>query len=183
MEKLNQSGNIIETKEMPVSGILTGISKGYLATWDVDRGNDQYQKGCFLADIEKKKARGKNIPLKNGHGKTIGKIPIDLVFEDNIGLFIEGQINLEVQEGRETFSLIKQQAIQEFSIGYIAEQKEFANGVRKIYKSIILEGSVEPIPMNEDAIITEVKSRDTLPTKFAEKTYLFNHLILQKLYQ
>lgn len=166
-EKKGNSGQIIECKELDINGIPVGIVEGYIATWDVDTWSDQFVKGAFSEDLERLRRKGKDIPLKAEHKNVIGKFPIDTVVEDDRGLFGIGQVNLNVQEGREFFSLAKQKAISDFSIGFSAQDKQMENGIRKIFKSKVFEGSMVGNPMNENANITEVKSRDEMPSLFA----------------
>jgi HK97 family phage prohead protease len=164
----------IEVKEgTGQGGIPVGIVKGYLATWDIDRGNDQFVKGCFADAIRDQKISGKPIPLKDSHDRTIGIIPANNLEEDNIGLKVSGEINLDVQQGRESMSLIKQEAYGSWSIGYRAIDFGYEGDCRIIRKAAIWEGSVCDIPMNPAAVITEAKgmTRDKLPKKFAEKSY------------
>ena len=174
METKQHSGNIVECKEIDANGIPVGVVKGYIATWDIDTWSDQFIKGCFEEDLNKLRMSGKSIPLKAEHRNVIGKFSIESIREDERGLYGEGEINLEVQEGKEFYSLAKQKAIADFSIGYTTQEKEFVNGVRRIMKSRVLEGSMVGNPMNEAANITEVKSRSQLPKNFCDMKHLFN---------
>ena len=174
MEFKKQSGHITECKEMDSNGIPVGVVKGYIATWDIDSWSDQFEKGCFAESLEELRMKSKDLPLKAEHMNVIGKFPVNTIYEDERGLFGEANINLEVQEGKEFYSLAKQGAIVDFSIGYVAQEKEMVAGVRKIRKSRVLDGSMVGNPMNENANITEVKSRDELPKKFCDKTVHFN---------
>jgi hypothetical protein len=95
------------------------------------------------------------------HGRTIGGFPIESVKEDARGLFGKGEINLDVQQGREAFALAKQGVMSDFSIGWgLGEGSTTKDGVRSIPEAEIWEGSIVDEPMNPHANITAVKAVD-----------------------
>lgn len=147
----------LEVKEEIVNGVQVGIVKGYIATWDLDRGNDQFKKGAFRNSLIKLRDQKRQIRFKDNHYKIIGGFPIDQVFEDEKGLFGVGHINLDVQLGKEAFSLAKQGVLSDFSVGFSVEEFEIINDIRIINKAIIWEGSLVDEPMNPFANVTEVK--------------------------
>jgi HK97 family phage prohead protease len=166
-----------EHKQDQVNGVDVGIIKGYLATWDVDRGKDRFVRGAFSDSIRQHTEKGRQIRMKAYHRKVIGGFPIDKVYEDQKGLYVEGHINLGVQTGQEVYMLAKQGVLSDMSIGYSADEVTYEDGIRIITKSTIWEGSIVDEPMNTEAEITEVKAintRDILPKEFAEKTLLWD---------
>lgn len=163
--------DISERKE---SGIPVGIVTGYLATWDIDRGKDRFEKGAFQESLAEHKQKRRMIRMKAYHDVIIGGFPIDPVCEDEKGLYVEGHINLETTVGREAYALAKQGVLTDFSIGYSVKESEFESGVRVIKRATIWEGSIVDEPMNEHAIINEVKainSRASLAKSFADISY------------
>lgn len=163
-------GRIVDTKLESRNGIDVGIVKGYIATWDVDRGGwdgvkDQFVMGAFRESLQDHRDRdNRPVRLKNKHDDLIGGFPIESVREDDRGLFGIGEINLETQQGREVFSLARQGMLTDFSIGFSVEDSEtnFDQDrdahVRKISKAIVWEGSIVDEPMNPSANITDVKT-------------------------
>jgi len=151
-------GEVCEVKEESVNGVPVGIVKGYIATWALDRGNDRFVKGAFHDSLIELRAQNRPIRLKDHHFRTIGGFPIDRAFEDDKGLFAVGHINLEVQQGREAFSLAKQGVLSDFSVMFSVVEFEMDNVVRIIKKAILWEGSLVDEPMNPEAQITEVKA-------------------------
>jgi len=157
-------GTVTETKQTERNGVPVGIVEGYIATWDVDRGDwtgirDKFLPGAFLESIERHRATNRPVRLKDQHQRTIGGFPIASVLEDERGLFGRGEINLDVQQGREAFALAKQGILSDFSIGWQnIESNMIANGIREILKAEIWEGSLVDEPMNPHANITAVKS-------------------------
>lgn len=164
IKSMFHGGHVQETKQIERNGVPIGIVKGYIATWDVDRGDysgikDQFIPGAFLESLQQHKDdKNRQIRLKDHHGRTIGGFPIESVMEDGIGLFGVGEINLEVQQGKEAFSLAKQGVLADFSIGWSCLDFDMVDKVRRIKKAIIWEGSIVDEPMNPKADILEVKT-------------------------
>jgi len=153
-----------ECKELSVEGVRVGVVKGYLATWQPDQGGrfgvpEQFFKGAFAEDLQDKRNNGNRpLKLKLMHDTVIGRFPLETVREDDIGLYGEGHINLETQLGRETYALVKQGALSDFSIGFKAIDDTITNDrLREIRKSKVREGSIVDEPMNVGAVITEIK--------------------------
>jgi HK97 family phage prohead protease len=151
-------GNIAEFKQIERNGVPVGIVKGHIATFDIDRGFDRFAPGAFLESLEQHRRDNRPIRFKDHHGRTVGGFPIETALEDEKGLFVVGEINLEVQQGRELFALIKQGVVSDFSIGFTSLEDSMENGVRVIRKAIVWEGSAVDEPMNPEARITEVKA-------------------------
>lgn len=156
-------GNVIEVKEEDRNGVKVGIVKGYIATWDVDRGDwtgvkDQFVRGAFLKSLAEHREKNRQIRLKDHHGRTVGGFPIEMVKEDDIGLLGVGEINLEVQQGREAHALARQGVLVDFSIGFSVVDSTMENDLRTITEAIVWEGSIVDEPMNPHAKITEVKT-------------------------
>lgn len=151
-------GNVAEVKEIERNGVKIGIIKGHIATFDLDRGLDRFVPGAFLESLARHRDDNRPIRLKDHHGRTVGGFPIATVLEDEKGLFGIGEINLEVQQGREVFALAKQGVLSDFSIGFTSLDDSMENGVRVIKKAEVWEGSIVDEPMNPAARITEVKT-------------------------
>lgn len=155
-------GNVVEVKEIERQGVKIGVVKGYIATWDLDRGSwgmqDRFVKGAFAESLERHRRDNRPIRLKDHHSRTVGGFPIETVLEDEIGLFGVGEINLEVQQGREAFALAKQGVLSDFSIGFSSLEDTVTDDIRTIHKAEVWEGSIVDEPMNPKAKITEVKA-------------------------
>lgn len=151
------SGVITEHKQIERDGVPIGIVKGYIATWDVDQGKDQFMPGAFAEHLKYYRDNGLNIPMKAMHDVIIGGYPIETVKEDDKGLYGEGEINLNIEAGRNAYGLVKQKVLARKSIGYEAIDKEWKDGIRIIRKSKVYEGSIVDHPMNLNAVVTDVK--------------------------
>ena len=94
----------------------------------------------------------------------IGGFPADKMMDDEKGLYCQGQINLEVQRGREAYALAKQGVLTDMSIGYSVDDGELLQDpktggiVRQLKELTLWEVSMVGEPMNPDAKITEVKT-------------------------
>ena len=125
VENKNFGGTVEEIKQIDRNGIKVGIVAGHLAAWSPDAGGmfgmpDRFHRGAFNASINEHKTRGNRpIKLRDGHGRTVGGFPIETVFEDEVGLSVVGEINLEVQQGAELHALARQRVVSDFSIGFI----------------------------------------------------------------
>lgn len=156
-------GFLVECKEESINGLNVGIVKGYITTWDVDRGNpygikDQFVKGAFQKSIAEHLERKRNIRFKDHHRRTVGMWNIDTVREDDKGLYGEAEINLDVQQGREAMALIRQGALSDFSIGFSVKEYTIDGDIRTITEAVIWEGSIVDEPMNPHAVVTDFKS-------------------------
>ncbi len=155
------------TKETNRNGVPIGIIEGYASTYDIDRGDDIILPGAFSKTIErhKKDNRPVRMLLQHKNGILIGGFPISEVKETDEGLFVSGEINLEVQNGRESYALAKQGVLSDMSIGFSIpnrEAVEFKNDGERVLRLIkeveLWEISLVDEPMNPQARITAVKA-------------------------
>ena len=164
-------GHVISTKAIERDGVPLGIYSAYLATWDIDEGNgffrDRFKRGAFTESIQEHKDRdNRQIRMRGQHGPSlfelIGGYPIGSVKEDDVGLFVEGEINLDTPLGASAYALAKQGVLVDLSIGFVSLEEEFDDDLdlRTISKAIIREGSMVSEPMNRAAKIIDVKSFD-----------------------
>jgi len=133
----------------------TGIIEGYASTFgNVDLGGDVVEKGAFKKTLKEQK----DVPILWQHysDEVIG-VTLDAK-EDDYGLYVKGQINLDVQKGREAYSLIKMGAIKGFSIGYSTVKDLWDQGARHLKELKLFEWSPVTFPMNTAAVCTGVKS-------------------------
>ncbi len=166
-------GHVIHSKAEERNGQPVGVVEGYLATWDVDRGKDQFLPGAFLDAIDDLRKRNRQLRFKDQHWKTMGGFMPETLKEDQRGLFGIGEINLNTQVGNEAFSLVQQRVITDFSVGWSwnPESMLVENGIRKISKSGLWEASLVDEPMNIEAMVTTFKGAvdiKALPSSVAE---------------
>ncbi len=139
-----------------------GIIEGYGSKWDfVDSYGEAVKKGAFTESLQG--WNGQPIPMLWQHraAETVGVWKE--YAEDNIGLKVRGQLNLETQRGREGHSDIKIGAVKGLSIGYyevVVDSWEEArkNGVRNLHKLDLREISAATFPALREASIDAVKA-------------------------
>jgi HK97 family phage prohead protease len=141
-------------KEVSEQGTFTGYASVFN---NVDLGGDIVAPGAFLKTMNEKP----NVPILFGHS-TREVIGVNKEWkEDNHGLYVKGELNLDVQRARETHSLMKQGALSGLSIGYDPIQVDYSRekeGIRLLKEVKLYEYSVVAFPMNEAAQINDVKS-------------------------
>lgn len=142
-----------------------GIVKGYASTFEnMDRAEDVIASGAFDKTILDFKASGRPVRMLWQHNSTdlIGGYPADKMYIDEKGLFVQGNINLETQRGREAYALAKQGVLSDFSIGFrimdFEIEKEDDKIIRVIKELELFEISLVGEPMNTQAQFTEVKA-------------------------
>jgi HK97 family phage prohead protease len=96
-----------------------GWFSGYASVFDeVDAQNDRVMRGAFLSTLHKWGMQGQFPKMLWQHESSE---PIGLwhkVQEDAMGLYVEGNLLLEVQKAREAYALMKAGILDSLSIGY-----------------------------------------------------------------
>jgi HK97 family phage prohead protease len=133
-----------------------GTFAGYASIFDVvDSYGDVVVRGAFKKTLREKK----QFPILWSHSimEPLGVIRGQ---EDERGLAIEGELNLDVQRGREIRSLMKQGAVNGLSIGYeVVKEGEDAETRARLLKEIKL-WEISPCVFQAcpDALVGEVKA-------------------------
>lgn len=134
-----------------------GYFEGYGAIFgNRDAVNDIIAPGAFIETLKKD-----GLPamlLHHDSDCVIGRFTE--AQEDERGLYLKGEINLDVQKGREAHSLLRQGALKGLSIGYLTQDFAYdqTSGVRTLKKVKLLEVSIVTFPANEKAKISRVKA-------------------------
>ena len=144
-----------------------GRFQGYAATFgNVDLGNDVVEPGAFEQSL--RDTGGGKIPILDHHNPA-QQIGWNLeAREDSKGLFVRGQLDLNVQAARERHSLMKL-AVEVggrtgLSIGFqtVRDEPDPENfKVRRLIEVRLMEYSIVTFPMNLEAGVTRVKTRRT----------------------
>ncbi|MGL4973804.1 MAG: HK97 family phage prohead protease, partial [Bosea sp. (in: a-proteobacteria)] len=89
--------------------------------------------------------------------------------ENARGLFVRGQLSLQVARAREIHALMREGAVDGLSIGFRAERvrTEARTGLRRLYKIDLWEISVVTFPMLPQARVTAVKQLGPTGATFA----------------
>ncbi len=145
-----------------VDGKVPGLIEGYASTFwgEPDAVGDIVAAGAFKDSLKEHAKAGTTPKMLWYHdmSKPIGKW-LEMK-EDDHGLWVRGQINLDVQRGAETYALIKAGDIDGLSIGYRIRKHSVDDdtGVWTLEKLDLIEVSVVTIGANSNATITDVKA-------------------------
>lgn len=154
-----------------------GVISGYASTFgNIDLGFDRVMKGAFKKTLQENKGK---VPVLADHN------PYDQIGwgtkakEDNKGLQVEASIMLDVQKGKERYSLAKKAmelgAPAGISIGYatIKATPDSKNPrIRNLEELKLYEYSLVTFPMNTEAMVTAAKSSGL----FEKLQFLFKQL-------
>lgn len=147
----------------------TGLFSGYGAVFgNKDSYGDVIEPGAFSVSLTAhaaRKSRPKMFWQHNMH-EPIGSW--SEMKEDNTGLWVAGKLNMDVQRGREAYSLLKAGDIDGLSIGYqtVKSEPDKKNGVLLLKQLELIEVSVVSVGANDRALIDAVKQirGEALPT-------------------
>lgn len=144
-----------------VSKALTtdGTFEGYLTLWDEpDFYGDIVKRGAFTKTLQEK---GNTRPLlwQHDYREPVG---ILTAREDDKGLFIKGELNLEVQRAKEAYALLKQGSVNGLSQGFDPvkwEPRPEPGQLGRIFIEIDLwEGSLATFPALPKARVLNVRA-------------------------
>lgn len=150
----------LKTDIIERNGVRIGVITGYASTYDEDLVGDIVVKGAFRNSLNDYRNRNRPIKMLYEHDDDdlIGIFPVQSMYEDEKGLYVEGEVNLEVAKGSDVHALLRQGALADFSIGYIARDYGYDAKGRRLLKEIeLVEISVVGRPANPQAVIVGVK--------------------------
>ena len=132
-----------------------GLFEGYAAVFgNVDRTGDVIEPGAFRKTLQE----NPELPILWQHNPAE---PIGLTVaavEDNRGLRVKGQLNLETTRGREAYALMKQGVLRGLSIGYDTVKEAWDGTTRKIKEIRLWEWSLVTFPANPLAQVESIKA-------------------------
>ncbi len=159
-----QTKNMIVPCEYKALDEKTGTFEGYGSIFgNVDSYGDIVVKGAFEDSI---KARKPVMLWQHNSDDPIGVYTE--VKEDDKGLYLKGELNQDVQKGKEAYSLLKQGALQGLSIGYRVKlaERDHDNDVVYLKNVDLFEVSLVTFPANTEATIETVKSLPATKREF-----------------
>lgn len=164
----------IETKDLKFTldeiDEAKGSFRGYASLWDiVDSYGDVVMRGAFKRTLND----NKQFPLLWSHNlmEPIGVIEAR---EDVRGLAVDGQLNVDVQRGREIRSLMRQGAVTGLSIGFqtVHGDKDKETGHRHLTEAKLWEISPCVFQACPGAVADEVKTEITESGEDTERSNL-----------
>ena len=152
----------VKADSIKSDGTFTGHASVF---GELDSYRDIVMPGAFNKSLQEDfAAKDRSVPMLWQHD-TWSPIGIySSIKEDDIGLYVEGACNMDVQQGREAHALMKQGALSGLSIGYttvISEwnEKELS---RKLFEVNLWEVSPVTFPAGDLARVSSVKSIEGL---------------------
>ena len=147
-----------EVKANDDKGTFTGYGSIF---GNEDQGSDIMQKGAFTKSLEQRPASKVKMLYQHKTDEPIGVFTE--MYEDSKGLFVKGQLAMGTQKGREAYELLKMGALDGMSIGFRADPdkqgyNENKRGTRTLKEVDLMEISLVTFPMNERALIENVKA-------------------------
>ena len=149
---------------------VKGSFTGYASIWDaIDTYGDAVMKGAFKRSLKE----SKQFPLLWSHNLME---PIGIIegAEDERGLAVSGQLNIDVQRGREIRSLMRQGAVTGLSIGFqtVREEIDKTTGLRKLKEVKLWEISPCVFQACPGAVADDVKTAITEPGEDTDNSNL-----------
>lgn len=152
---LENKDGILEIKSIDNLGQFSGYASVFNI---IDSYNDIILPQAFKNSLNNNKEV--KMLWQHQQDKPIGYFTT--IKEDSIGLYVEGQILLDLQQGLEAYKLIKNRGVNGLSIGYCVKQAEYdsKNNTRIIKEIDLFEISIVTFPANKYSNITYCKSLD-----------------------
>lgn len=140
-----------------------GTFEGYASTFNnVDKGNDIVVSGAFRKSLRRRPYQKVKLLYQHRTDEPIGVF--ESMKEDENGLFVKGRLAMGTQKGRESYELLKMGALDAMSIGFKADPKMQSYDERRRRRYLkeidLMEVSLVTFPMNDKAIIHQVKGAD-----------------------
>jgi len=137
-----------EIKTATAEGEFEGLAATY---GNEDSVGDMIEPGAFTKTL----ASAKDRPLFWQHSDVVGVVRLE---DSPGGLKARGRLTLAVQRAREAYALLKDGAVRGLSIGFETIRSDFIGSVRHLREIKLWEVSLTPLPANEFAGVTAVKS-------------------------
>lgn len=147
--------NSVDSSRLKFTGEGRKFS-GYASVFGgVDSCGDTIIPGAYAKTLQ---GRARPIQMRwNHHGPVIGKW-LDIK-EDDVGLFVEGELTGGHSVAEDVYALMKHGAIDGMSIGYIpVNERKREDGVNELHEIELVEISPVESPADLGARISDVKS-------------------------
>lgn len=138
-------------KSVGDEGSFTGLGAVY---GNVDQGGDVILPGAFKKTL---KERDGEVPLLWQHD-TKEPIGLATLTDTKEGLRVEGELVMESPVAQKAYALLKKGVLKGLSIGYDTISDKVEGGVRYLKELKLWEMSLVTFPMNELALVSDVKS-------------------------
>jgi HK97 family phage prohead protease len=156
------------TYDAPLTNVKTGPSgKGIFEAYasvfgNVDSHRERVMPGAFKRSLAEWKAAGKSIPLLWSHkfddlDAHLGSILE--AYEDDRGLFVRGQLDLDIPAAKRVYAKMRRRLLEHFSFAFeVRDSRPAKDGYRELLELRILEVSVVFLGANPEAELLAVKA-------------------------
>lgn len=138
----------------------SGKFEGYASTRKLDSDRDIVMPGAFKRTIDHHKDTGLALLWFHDPTQPIGGLK--LLGEDEKGLVVEGECDLDIQRGAEVYSGMVKKYIDRMSIGYLAKRHRYdrTKNARLLDEVALREVSMitKMFAANDEALVTSLKS-------------------------
>lgn len=152
----------VRVKAGPDDGLAEGEFTAYASVFgNKDSYGDIVVKGAFESTLKSWSESGNNLPLLFGHRFDDPDFNIGWVKsaeEDERGLKVTAQLDLESPKGAQTYRLLKGKRISQMSFAYDVEEHEQTDDALLLKRLKLHEVSVVPIGANPETEILAVKA-------------------------
>ena len=141
-----------QLSELGVAGF-----EGYASLFNARDGvDDVVAPGAFTASIRRRGPSGVRMLYQHFAHEPIGVW--DEIAEDSRGLYVRGQLIMDVERARDVAALLREGALGGLSIGFKTQRarRDPATGVRTLSQVDLWEISVVTFPLLENAAVTAV---------------------------
>jgi len=148
-----------EIKQVTKKGEFTGLAAAF---GNIDQQKEIIMPGAFEESIAKFQDDPTSIAILSQHDQRMPVGKLTEIKEITEGLFVRGQMALEIEEAEKTRKLVVAKLINHLSIGFKVIDSEFDKdtGVLIIKKVDLLEFSFVTIPANRSAKILSMKNNE-----------------------
>ncbi|MDR1561238.1 MAG: HK97 family phage prohead protease [Holosporaceae bacterium] len=159
-----------------------GEISGYASVFDiVDGYHDIVVKGSF-SRATTVFANGKKPKLLWQHDINFPIGVVDVMREDDYGLFIKCRLLLELPKAKEVYYLLKNKAIDGFSIGYRIKDSYFSDNKRYLTDIDLLEISIVTFPACPSATVEDIKAYNDILRSIKDISYRIREKINEQRY-
>ena len=127
---------------------------------EIDSYNDVVVKGAFNTSLAKHKTKNRKVVMLHQHQANNPIGVYSVVKEDDTGLYVEGEINLKVQQGREDAALMEQGALTGLSIGYNTVNAKYDPESDLLFLTEVDLWEISPVtfPAGDTARVNSIKA-------------------------
>ena len=147
-----------------------GLFSGYGSVFGVvDSYKEVVVPGAFSESLQ---GRMPALLWQHRSGEPIGVYTT--VKEDSVGLYVEGKLALKTARGAEAYELLKMNALNGLSIGFMTREDSYdkVTGIRTLKKIDLWEVSLVTFPANDASRVATVKGIESINSISGVEAYL-----------